>query len=183
MGRELGSSTLVGRNLTRTRVILSHMDIAATVLFTALYLAAIVGVIVPVLPGVVLAAGAALLAAWMTGFAELNTTPLVLIALLTALSFAIDYIAGAIGAKRFGARRAGIIGSVVGALLGIFFFPPFGFLFGALGGAVVAELITGRELQEALRAGVGVLVGTLSGVVAQIFILIAIGLVVFPRLF
>lgn len=158
------------------------MEIAATVLFTLCFLVAIVGVIVPVLPGVIVAALAALLAAWMTGFAELGTTPLVVVAVLTALSFAIDYIAGAIGAKRFGARRSGIIGSIIGAILGIFFFPPFGFLIGALGGAVVAELITGRDLQEAAKAGVGVLVGTLSGMVAQIIILIAIGLVVFPRL-
>lgn len=158
------------------------MEIAATVLFTLCFVVAIVGVIVPVLPGVIVAALAALLAAWMTGFAELNTPPLVVIAVLTALSFAIDYIAGAIGAKRFGARRAGIIGSIVGGILGIFFFPPFGFLIGALGGAVVAELITGRDLQEATKAGVGVLVGTLGGMVAQIIILIAIGLVVFPRL-
>lgn len=159
------------------------MDIAASIFFTLIYLVAFVGIILPVLPGVALAALGALLAAWMTGFAELGAAPLVTVGTLTALSFAIDYIAGAVGAKRFGAQRAGVVGSIIGAVVGIFFFPPFGFLVGALLGAVAAELITGRELQEALRAGVGVLVGTLGGMAAQIILMIAIGLVVFPRLF
>jgi len=35
----------------------------------------------------------------------------------------------------------------------------------------------------AVRSGVGALVGTLGGLVARLFIVIAMGLVVFPRLF
>lgn len=159
------------------------MAILAISLFIVTYLVAIAGVFVPVLPGPVLAAAGALLAGWLTGFESLGLVPLVIIAVLTALSFLIDYIAGIIGAQRFGARRAGIIGSVIGALTGIFFFPPFGFLIAALAGAVIGELLTGREFQEAVRAGIGVLVGTFSGMVAQLFILIAMGLVAFPRLF
>ena len=62
-------------------------------------------------------------------------------------------------------------------------FPPFGFLLGALVGAVAAELITGRVLSEALRSGVGALLGTLGGVVAKLFIVVAIGVIVFPRFF
>lgn len=159
------------------------MTVFAGVVFVLVYLVAIVGVFVPVLPGIVLAAAGALVAGWLTGFDRLGLVPLLIVAGLTILSFAIDYVAGLVGAKRFGARRAGIIGSIVGALVGLFFFPPFGFLVGALAGAVLGELVTGRVLQESLRAGVGVLVGTLSGMVAQLFILIAIGIVVFPRLF
>lgn len=70
-------------------------------------------------------------------------------------------------------------GSVIGSLVGLIFFPPFGFLLGALLGAVGAELITRRTLPEAVRSGVGALLGSLGGIVAKFFIVIAIGIVAF----
>jgi hypothetical protein len=105
------------------------------------------------------------------------------VGLLTALAIAIDYIAGIIGAQKYGASKSGIWGSIVGSLIGLFFFPPFGFLIGALSGAVAAEMLIGRKLEEAIKSGFGVLVGTFGGMVAKVFITIAIGIVVFPRLF
>ncbi len=158
------------------------MTALAVVLFAVFALAALVGIFLPVLPGVPLAAVGALLAAWLTGFESLGLTPLLVVAGLTVLALLVDYVAGLIGARRFGASRAGLWGSVVGALLGLFLLPPFGFLIGALAGAVGAELLTGRAPREALRAGFGVFVGTLGGMVTQTFIVVAIGFVVFPRL-
>lgn len=159
------------------------MTVLAIILFVVCYVVAILGVFLPMLPGVPIAAVGALLAAWLTGFQELTLVPLLVVAALVVLALVLDYVAGFVGAKRYGASRSGIWGSIIGALLGLFFFPPFGFLIGALGGAILAELLSGRQAQEALRAGVGVFVGTLGGMVANLFILIALGLVVFPRLF
>lgn len=159
------------------------MSILAAVIFTLAFALALAGIILPILPGVPVAALAALLAGWMTGFRELSLTPLLIVAALALASIALDYLAGALGAKRYGASRAGVWGSILGSLVGLFFFPPFGFLLGALAGAVLAEVLAGREPQDALRAAFGVFVGTLGGVVAKILILIAIGVVVFPRLF
>jgi uncharacterized protein YqgC (DUF456 family) len=95
----------------------------------------------------------------------------------------VDYVAGIIGAQKYGASKSGIWGSIIGSLLGLFFFPPFGFLIGALVGAVAAEMLIGRKFEEAIKSGFGVLVGTFGGMVAKVFITIAIGIVVFPRLF
>ncbi len=158
------------------------MDVLAVVVFCLFTGAAVVGIFLPVLPGVPLAAVGALLAAWLTGFDALGVTPLLVVAGLTLLALLVDYVAGLIGARRFGASRAGVWGSVVGALLGLFLLPPFGFLIGALAGAVGGELLSGRAPREALRAGFGVFVGTLGGMVTQTFIVVAIVFVVFPRL-
>ena len=143
---------------------------------------ALVGIFVPVVPGVPLAALAALLAAWLTDFERLSLTPLLLVAGLTLASLLIEYVAGLIGAKRYGASRSGVVGSVVGSLVGLVFFPPFGFILGALGGAVIAELLSGRVAREAFRAGLGVFLGALGGMFAQVVIMIALALVVVPRL-
>ena len=87
------------------------------------------------------------------------------------------------GPSALARSRAGVWGSVIGSLVGVIWFPPFGFLLGALLGAVVAEVVNRRTLQDSVRSGVGALLGTLGGVVAKFFIVIAIGIIVFPRLF
>ncbi len=158
------------------------MALFAFIVFTLLYLVSIAGIILPVLPGVPVAAVGALLAGWMTGFERLGVTGILWVVALAVLSGVLDYVAGVVGAKRFGASRAGVWGSVIGSLVGVIWFPPFGFLLGALLGAVVAEIINRRSLQESARSGVGALLGTLGGVVAKFFIVIAIGIIVFPRL-
>ena len=159
------------------------MEIAATIIFSLFYLVGLIGLIVPVVPGVPLIAAGAVLAAWLTGFERLAALELAWVVGLAVLAQVIDYAAGLLGASRFGASRAGLWGSVIGGLLGVFFFPPWGFLTGALLGAVIAEILVGRELMAAVRSGLGALVGTLGGLVARLFIVIAMGLVVFPRLF
>ncbi|UCH27132.1 MAG: DUF456 domain-containing protein [Trueperaceae bacterium] len=159
------------------------MDLLALLLFGGFYLLALVGLIAPLLPGVPIAAFGAILAAWITDFEDLNVRVLGLVVFLAALAQLIDLAGSYLGAKVYGASRLGLWGGVVGSLAGLLFFPPFGLLIGALVGAVVAELLVGRSPLEAVRAGFGSLVGTLGGGVAKILILVAIGVIVFPRLF
>ena len=142
----------------------------------------LVGVVLPVLPGVPLAAVGAVAAAWVRGFDVVGVAPLVWVALLALAAQALDLAAGAVGARVYGARRAGFWGGVLGSLAGLLWFPPFGFLLGALVGAVGAELLTGRPFDQAMRAGLGAFAGTLGGVVAKALILVAIAVVMFPAL-
>jgi len=158
------------------------MQILAIVVFTIIFIVSLIGIVVPVVPGVPLAAVGALLAGWMTGFEELTMVPLLIVAGLAVLSQVVELLSSWVGAKYYGAGRPGLWGGVIGSLLGLVLFPPFGFLFGALVGAVLFEMLAGREFSEAWRAGVGAFLGTLGGAVAKVFILIAIGLVVYPRL-
>lgn len=140
------------------------------------------GIVLPVLPGVPLAAAGALLAAWIRGFESVGVGPLIWVAVLAIVAQALDLAAGAVGAKVYGARRAGFWGGVLGSLAGLVWFPPFGFLLGALVGAVGAELLTGRAFDEALRAGVGAFAGSVGGVVAKGLILVAMAVVMIPAL-
>lgn len=159
------------------------MTTLAIVLFTLFYLLAIVGIVLPVLPGIPLAALGALLAGWLTGFEQLTVGYVIWVIALAVLAQLVDFLGNALGAKRFGASRAGLWGGIIGSLVGLVWFPPLGFLLGALAGAVLAELLTGRRLDEALRSGVGALVGAFGGMVAKFLIVIAIGVLVFPRFF
>lgn len=155
----------------------------ALILFLLTLAVAAAGVIVPVVPGVPLAAVGALVAALIVGIDVFGVDGLVYVALLAVLSQGVDFAGTWLGSRHYGAGRAGVWGGVIGSLVGVFVFPPFGFLVGALAGATIAELLVGRGLEEAFRSGVGAFVGTLGGTVAKLVIVVVMGIVVVPRLF
>lgn len=159
------------------------MTIFAFIVFLLLFLVATAGIVVPVLPGVPIAAVGALLAAWIMGFDNFGVTPLIYVGILAVLSQLVDVAGTYLGSRVYGAGRAGTWGGILGSIVGLFVFPPFGFLIGALLGAVGAEMLVGRKLGEAVRSGIGAFVGTLGGTVAKLVILVVIGFVVFPLFF
>ena len=133
-----------------------------------LVLVGLVGVILPALPGLPLVFAGMLLAAWAGGFQEIGWVPLVILGLMTALSFVIDFWATAHGAKRVGASRPAIIGAVLGTFAGLFVMPPLGLFIGPFVGALIGELIHGREIGNAAKVGFGTWMGILLGVVLKL---------------
>lgn len=158
------------------------MTILAAVVLVVALLVGLVGVVVPVLPGVPVAAVGAVLAAWMVGFHRFGLVPLGFIVGLAVLAQIIDLAGNWVGARFYGARRAGLWGGVIGSIVGLIVLPPFGFLLGALVGAVLFELAAGRPFDEAFRAGIGAFVGALGGTIAKLLIVVAMAVVAIPRL-
>jgi uncharacterized protein YqgC (DUF456 family) len=89
-------------------------------------------------------------------------------AALTVVVTVLDYLVPAAGARKFGASRTGFWGAVAGMLLGLLAFPPFGLFIGAFLGAIAGELWVGKQTHDALRAGWGVFVGLLVGMVLKL---------------
>ena len=85
-------------------------------------------------------------------------------AAITIFVTVLDYIVPVAGARKYGASKLGVWGSVIGMIIGLVFFPPLGIFVGAFVGAVLGEFITGKKGSEALRAGWGVFVGTMVGI-------------------
>jgi uncharacterized protein YqgC (DUF456 family) len=138
--------------------------------FVAVVLMAIglIGTIVPVFPGTTIIFGAAVLHRIAVGpTRSCGLSALIALAVLTLISYSLDAGAGYIGAKRFGATRWGVIGGLLGGLVGLFFGLP-GLFLGPVIGAVGGELIGGKKLVKAGRAGWGTILGTLAGVIAKI---------------
>ncbi len=77
----------------------------------------------------------------------------ILWAIITVVVTALDYILPIMGAKVYKASGFGIWGSIIGMILGILFFPPFGMILGLFVGAVLGELIAGKEEWQALKVG------------------------------
>ena len=90
-----------------------------------------------------------------------------ILAVLTALSLVMDYLASVYGAKKLGATWRGAIGAVVGGLIGLFFNLP-GVLLGPFVGATLFEMVGGRSFKESSRAGVGATIGLLAGALGKL---------------
>ena len=133
-----------------------------------LVIVGLIGVVLPALPGLPLVFLGMLLAAWAGGFEQVGVAVLVVLGLLTLLSFAIDFWATAHGAKRVGASRKAIIGAVLGTFAGLFVFPPFGLFVGPFAGALIGELLHGRELGNAARVGFGTWLGLVLAIVLKL---------------
>jgi uncharacterized protein YqgC (DUF456 family) len=123
----------------------------------------IAGCILPVLPGPFLSFLGLLVLALLKHFSPPLTPTLIVVMAVIAVAVTVgDYLIPLWGAQRYGTSKWGIWGSVAGMAIGLFF-PPFGMLVGALIGAIAVEWFVQKEKGKALKAGWGVLVGTLLG--------------------
>lgn len=132
-----------------------------------LLIGGIAGCALPVLPGPPLSY-AGLLLLHFTERYSFTGDFLLTWGIITAAVTLIDYWIPVWGAKKFGASRFGIWGSVAGLLIGLIFFPPFGIIFGPFFGAVIGELLSGKDSRLALKAGIGSFVGFLSGIMLKL---------------
>jgi len=108
-----------------------------------------------------------LLAAWAGGFQEIGPIPLVVLGLLTLVSFVVDFWATAHGAKRVGASRKALVGAVLGTFAGLFF-APIGLFVGPFVGALLGELWHGREFRRAAKVGFGTWLGIVIAIVLKL---------------
>lgn len=130
----------------------------------------LLGTVLPVVPGTTIILLAAVGHRLIVGSEKgMNWWMIALLLLLTAITYAIDFAATYVGAKYFGATRYGVIGAVIGGIAGIFT----GFitlLVLPIVGAIAGEMIAGKELVKAGKAGWGTLLGNLAGMIAKLAI-------------
>jgi hypothetical protein len=143
------------------------VSIVLWILGIVLVTVGLVGVVLPALPGTVLIFGGLLLAAWADGFTRVGVWPLLLIGIIGAASYGIDFIAAAFGARRLGASPRAVAGAGLGTLLGLFLGLP-GVVFGPLLGAIIGELTTHRDWKRAGRAGMAAWIGFAIGMAVKV---------------
>ncbi|MGE5389896.1 MAG: DUF456 domain-containing protein [Deltaproteobacteria bacterium] len=141
-----------------------------------LMLIGLAGTIMPALPGVTLIFLTIAAYGWYEGFHSITAYYLIILAGLTLLSHVVEYLSAYWGAKKYGSSKYGTWGAIIGMLLGIFVFPPLGIFIGAFAGALVGEYITCKNWEKAARAGLGTLVGILSGMVFNV--ILALGMII-----
>lgn len=77
--------------------------------------------------------------------------------------FALDYIIPAIGTKKFGGTKAGMIGTTIGLIVGLIAPIPGGIIIGPFVGAFIGELSNKADKKTAAKAAFGSFLGFLTG--------------------
>ena len=151
------------------------MDIFLLIVGFLLVLLGIIGSFLPVLPGP-LTGWIGLLIFHLTSVVPLNYTFLGITLGIAILIWIIDYIIPAMGTKKFGGSKYGVIGTMLGLIIGLLSPIPFGIIIGAFVGAFVGELMfDSKDTSRALKASFGSFLGFLTStflkfIVATIFL-------------
>jgi len=150
-----------------------YMGIWEIILFAVsliIMLVGMAGIIVPIIPSMPLIWLGAFLYAIFTHFEKITWMVLLIFALLTIFSIVLENLGNVYGAKKFGATRWGIIGSVIGTGVGFYLGGPIGLILGPIVGTVIFELIGGKGYKGALKSGLGNFVGFLGGSIIKVVI-------------
>ncbi|WP_405373431.1 DUF456 domain-containing protein, partial [Pseudobutyrivibrio sp.] len=126
----------------------------------------VIGCIVPGLPGTPIA----YLGLWIaqaTERVDFSWQFLLVWGIVMVVVSVLDYVVPAWGTKHYGGTKYGVWGSTLGVFVGLFFGAA-GVILGPLVGAVLGEMLSGKALAEALKAGWGSFVGILFGTVIKL---------------
>lgn len=138
-----------------------------------LFAVGLIGTIAPVLPGTTIILAAAIIHRLMLGAEKsVGWKTIVVLVLLTLLSYVFDFLGSYFGAKYFGATKWGAFGAAIGMLVGLFF-GIVGLFAGPVIGAVAGEFIAGKRMIDAGRAGWGSLLGNVGAMLAKLIIALA----------
>jgi len=140
------------------------VTIALIVLGLLTALMGLAGCILPIIPGPPVSFLALIILSLAKNWEPFGPAFLMIMGGLAVLVTILDYVVPVVGAKKYGASRLGVWCSIIGMLIGVFLFPPFGVFIGGFVGAMVGELLAGKEGRQSLRAAWGAFVGNLVNV-------------------
>ena len=137
------------------------MDIFLLIIGFLFALLGIIGSFLPVLPGP-LTSWVGLLLLHLTNAVPMNWTFLGITFAIALIIWVVDYFIPAIGTKKFGGTRYGVIGTMIGLVIGLLSPIPFGIIIGPFIGAFIGEMINEKNSGKALKAAFGSFIGFLT---------------------
>lgn len=143
------------------------LDIALYVLAALLIVGGLAGSVLPALPGLPMLFGGIWLVAALDDYQHLGLWWLLIIGALGSIGVIVDFVAGALGAKRVGASKLALWGASLGTVIGMFLGIP-GLLFGPFVGALAGELASGTSVLRSAHVGIGTWLGLLFGTLIKL---------------
>jgi uncharacterized protein YqgC (DUF456 family) len=137
-------------------------DYILLILGIILMILGIIGCLVPVLPGPPFSF-LGLILLHFTRFGPFTNTQLIIFGIIAVVVTIMDYIVPVWGTKKFGGSKYGTRGATVGLIIGLFL-GPLGLVLGPFIGAFVGEMIFRDDIGYAFKAGIGSLIGFLTGI-------------------
>lgn len=128
----------------------------------------LVGVVVPVLPGLLLVWVAGVGWAWQDGGGALRWTVAAVLTLLLLAGTALKYVLPARSATGAGAPRSTLLLAAAGAVVGFFVLPFLGFVIGGVGVVFLTELSRLGSAAAAWQSTRAVLIGVGIGMLVEL---------------
>lgn len=152
------------------------MEIVLYAVGVVALLVGIAGVVLPAIPGSVFLGLGAVLVAWAEDFTRVSRWTVAACLVIAVVIWVVDFLAGILGAKAFGASRWAVVGAGIGLLVGMFLGLP-GILLGPAVGAIVLEYARDPNFERAMKAGVGAFLGFVLGTAVKVslaFVLVGV---------
>ncbi len=148
---------------TSNRLEFKHtlMDIILIIISALFMIVGIIGSFLPILPGP-LTSWVGLLILHLTDSIPMNRSFIITTLVIAILIWLLDYIIPAIGTKRFGGTKYGMIGTTIGLIVGLLSPIPGGIIIGPFVGALMGELINKSDSKTAVKAAFGSFIGFLT---------------------
>ena len=137
------------------------MDIILIIIAALFMILGIIGSFLPVLPGP-LTSWIGLLILYFTDSISISKSFIIITLLIAILIWILDYIIPAIGTKRFGGTKYGMIGTTIGLIVGLLSPIPGGIIIGPFVGALLGELLNKSDSKTATKAAFGSFIGFIA---------------------
>ncbi|MBL1131403.1 MAG: DUF456 domain-containing protein [Chloroflexi bacterium] len=124
-----------------------------------LMLLGMIGIIIPILPGVFLIWGGVAVYVWQTGFEVITAPHFVFISVMVLIAGTSDVWLPYLGAKKSGAAKRSYLLSMVGAIIGSFLLPVIGTIIGFVLGLFLGEYWKHQNANTAVQVSWGGLKG------------------------
>jgi len=142
------------------------------IIFSVLLLAGSISVLFFIFPSLPVMFLIAFAYGFIDHFQHITGLDLVILGGIAILAEGIDFVSGIWGAKLGGASRDAIIIGIVGLIIGLITFPPFGSVIGLFLGILLAEILHFKDIVKALKAAGGGLLGSLLGMIIKVILAI-----------
>ena len=128
-------------------------------LIVAFIVLGIIGIIIPMIPGILLIWLAVLTYVWTNGMETIGWANFIIITLIALVTGTSDFWMSLMGAKRGGASGRSFLFGAVGAIIGSFIFPLLGTIIGYAVGILLGEYQKRGDWNQALKASMGGVAG------------------------
>ena len=137
------------------------MDILLISIAASFMVLGFIGSFLPVLPGPI-TSWIGILVLYLMPEIDVSTVTLLITLIIAILICILNYFIPAMGTKKFGGTKAGMIGTTVGLIIGLIAPIPGGIIIGPFVGAFLGEVINKADSKTALKAAFGSLLGFLT---------------------
>ena len=137
------------------------MDVFLVLLALLFLILGIIGSFLPILPGPI-TSWFGFLILYLSGVTDFSISLLITTFVIALIIWVLDFFIPAIGTKKFGGSKYGVIGTTIGLIIGVISPIPFGILIGPFLGALAGELINKSKSNQAIKAAFGSFLGFLA---------------------